>query len=413
MRLIIGAAAIFVALGGALPAHAQSVRDISGPREFPPASFKGPQYVDSGGCVFLRAGVDGKVIWVPRVNAQKKVLCGYPPTLIAKATPPAPADTVVIAMAEPEPTAPVIKVAKPRVEPVGKPVKAKGVKPQSNEYVDVPRAGSQPGTLRCPARAPVATRVPLRGGGSVILCLARSGLLDEQASIATMSVAPTKASSNTTLVCPREAPVAQRVPMRAGGTTTLCTVGDGGVQVLAMPKARVAQTKPRPVETRATRIAIPLPDPVLPNPMLVEPVVPKGYKLAWNDGRLNANRARGTAAGQFAQDMIWTQETPARLVTREQQLKRLALATKNETGVRVSTKGQPAKGSYVQVGSFGKPANAEAARARLAALGLPVARVRAKGGMQPVLAGPFDSVDEARLALNVARRGGFPDAALR
>lgn len=400
MRVSIGAAAIFAALCGFAPAYAQNVRDIPAPREVPPGSFKGPQYVDSGGCVFVRAGVDGKVIWVPRVNAQKKVLCGYPPTLVAKAQPaPVVATPVMVAQAEPESApAPAVKPEKVKTGPV----KKGSVRPQSDEYVDVPRAGSAPNTLRCPARAPVATRAPLRGGGSVILCLARDGLLDDQASVATLNATPVRASADTTLTCPREAPVAQQVPVRGGGTQILCTTGDGSVSALAMPKTQPAQPK-------ATRIAIPLPDPL----ELTEPVVPKGYKLAWSDGRLNANRAQGTAAGQFAQDQIWTRETPARLIPRDKRVAQVVVSTRNAPAVRVSTKGEAATGTYVQIGSFGKPANAGAARAKLAALGLPTVKAKPRNGLEPVLAGPFESADAAKLALSVARRGGFPDAVLR
>ncbi len=56
-------------------ANTQTLRSDTGPAERPPASFKGKQYVDSKGCVYIRAGSGARVTWVPRVNRSKKVFC--------------------------------------------------------------------------------------------------------------------------------------------------------------------------------------------------------------------------------------------------------------------------------------------------------------------------------------------------
>lgn len=53
----------------------------AGPAELPPPGFEGQQYVDSRGCVFLRAGVGGQVRWVLRMTADREPLCGYPPSV--------------------------------------------------------------------------------------------------------------------------------------------------------------------------------------------------------------------------------------------------------------------------------------------------------------------------------------------
>jgi cell division protein FtsN len=150
--------------------------------------------------------------------------------------------------------------------------------------------------------------------------------------------------------------------------------------------------------------------------------VPAGYKLAWEDDRLNPLRGVGTADGQAAQDQVWTRKVPAKAVV---DVRRVVLSTQGAevAPVRVSTKSAPAPApavaggrSYVQVGSFGVPSNAEGAVSRLAALGLPVARSNGRIGgksVQVVLAGPFGSAGEARAALDAARRAGFGDAFIR
>jgi hypothetical protein len=225
--------------------------------------------------------------------------------------------------------------------------------------------------------------------------------------------------------CFASVPVAEVVRLRSGGTATVCTRGDGGLSgwrspvypsgsrvgaALAEPVARLASdpvriadagyaTVPTPGRTRVSEVAA---------------TPPQGYRLAWTDDRLNPQRGRGTQAGWVAQDQTWTRDVPSGLVADQ---------PRRKARVVVSTKTAPAavqpsvsRGALVQVGTFGVPANAENAAARLASLGLPVARGRtAKAGktLQIVFAGPFGSAAEAQAALAAARRAGFSDAFLR
>lgn len=70
-----GAAPLLMVL--ALPAMA---RDPIRPAELPPAGYEGQQYVDSKGCMFVRAGSGGKVVWIPRVSREGVPLCSNPPS---------------------------------------------------------------------------------------------------------------------------------------------------------------------------------------------------------------------------------------------------------------------------------------------------------------------------------------------
>jgi cell division protein FtsN len=168
--------------------------------------------------------------------------------------------------------------------------------------------------------------------------------------------------------------------------------------------------------------------------------VPKGYKLAWDDDRLNPMRGVGTMQGQAQQDQVWTRDVPAQTYTlvaptsaggkaqvvisskSAQRKSQVVVATKTAPTAAVpQAKAQrvaPAVGGsfYVQVGTFGEPANAEGVRARLRSAGLPVGTSKiTKGGraMQIVLTGPYADSGSAQAALRAVRGAGFGDAFIR
>lgn len=387
---LVSVAVLAVAAGLGI-ANAQSAGDFGGPRELPPASFTGQQYVDSRGCVFLRAGLSGRTNWVPRVSRNRAPLCGYPPTFgnnQVAIVEPAPS-------AVPVPPAPVavlrppVQVAASPTPPAVRSVAPPAVLPAPVRTVPAPRAVQQP---RPEQPRQISERVATRGVTGRIGCYT-------------------------------DAPVAERFRLQNGGSIVLCTRGDGDV----------ANARPPRVLAGAAAIApsgyLEGPDPAahvgmrgvgMRGATAAEPqVMPKGYRAAFTDDRLNPNRGKGTQQGWAQQDQVWTREVPARLVAdvaktqdKPATTRRVHASTKSDYAPQPAGSGR----SFVQVGTFGQASNADGASSRLARLGLPVARssISSKGKpMQIVFAGPFGSRAEAQAALSAARQAGFADAFIR
>lgn len=430
--------ALWAAVAGVTVADAQTLGRISGPAELPPAGFKGQMFVDSRGCIFLRAGYGGTTNWVARVSRDRKPLCGYPSTMatlgkplpavmdepqVKTAAAPTPAPAPSVALRAPMntvaslTTAPTIRMmAAPTPNTVARTYAAAPVVMQPQAVpaqvlvaqaplrrapvvVQQRQAGPAAGQIGCFTSAPVPRVMNLAGGGQAVMCTRGDGTLDGM-----------------------RAPIYNKVAMGEGNR-----VGAGLYNTPGSVASRgVISANQLGISDIAT---------VVHPPAQVAPiVVPKGYKLAWSDDRLNPNRARGSALGQAQQDQVWTRDVPATLVADQpvQNTRRVVVSSQSVqalpvqkrrvtastmTAPRAPVAKQPAAGTfYIQVGTFGVASNAEGTKARLRAAGMPVGFSHiSKGGkaLQIVFAGPFGDSGAAQSALGAVRGAGFGDAFIR
>lgn len=448
-RLI--AIAVIAASGGiaALQADAQIQEQL--PAEFPPASYKGKQYVDSQGCVFIRAGIDGNVSWIPRVTRSRKTVCGFKPSLGGQAAAAAPAAeatdaAVQITLNDAPATAPAPapaprRVAKPKPKPAPVIVRQTAPKPQ-------PRVAPAPVVIATPAPAP-APKV--------------------------------RRSAQATTACQGASPLSQqylrgsaRTPVRCGPQAE-AIVGSGysgtaprAAQPQVRKQAPVVQTRrSASAETDITAHTRIVPKHVAQNRInTIDNVrVPQGYKTVWDDGRLNPRRAEQSLAGRGDMLLIWTQTVPRRLinqrtgqdvtasvplvypfldiVTQRRELGAVTIVQRDGqlakrivrnrgASPRKAVKRKPVYSSrskpkaaadtpvralagkrYVQIGTYGNPSNAQRAARNVAQMGM-AARIgkHSKGGKtyMTVQAGPFASANAMQNAMQRLKGAGYRDA---
>ena len=412
-------------------ASAQSLSQLGGPANLPPPGFTGQQFVDSRGCVFMKAGFGSNVTWVARVSRDYRPLCGFPPSF----------GQAVIAAVEAA-MAPDPEAGPPPSEPATPPVQVATVAPEAPQAAaPSPQVTTQrpqggflamlfgPQTRRAAQTRPAAQAAPIIPAMPVQVAAPAAPTAPPAQQLATAPLGDEAAR----IQCFTQAPRLERVLLRSGGTALVCTRGDGTLTGWRPPRfpqgAGVGAALGQPalsdgVMAGATMLGAPTSSNARTAAANAVPTPPKGYRLAWTDDRLNPLRGQGTAQGQAQQDQVWTRDIPAVLVAQTPQAQAPA-ARQPAAQVTVSTMSAPATEAaqpqaggthYVQVGSFGLPENAEGAKARLRALGLPVStsQITRKGKvLQVVYAGPFSGAAAAQQALAATRGAGFSDAILR
>ncbi len=462
--------------------NAQTLTRDKGPAELPPSSFTANQYVDSKGCVYIRAGVDGNVNWVPRVSRSREVVCGQTPSLGGSRTAtaaPAPAAPVQIV-----PTAPVAQAtpaapapAPTRTTPntvrgaVANALAPRPVRTVASTPLVKQRIAPSMQTARAPRPSTFQQAAPRIQAAPTVAPQRRIQTQPRIVRVAPNSQ-PQRIVPNTRRVgvgvgpCSHISGINQRYLNRTNGNV-LCgspqiarnavragTVSGGtfhSVNGKVMSGASVSPNAivvPRHVydQQQAARLSL---------------GTPKGFRDAWQDDRLNPNRAHQTLGGKSQMDLVWTQTVPRRLVVRHSgrdvtrsfpglRYPYTSVAQQNAAWSQgqhvVSTQGQaprrvqkqqvvrqpaarvstrtsaprkPAAAAgnrFVQVGTFGVASNAQNTAARIQRMGLPVRIGKfSRGGkqMRIVLAGPFASPAHVNGALRAVQNAGFRDAFAR
>lgn len=319
--------AAIVAAFGVDFAEAQPMSGMPVPAEFPPESYSGRQYVDSNGCVFLRAGVSGNTTWIPRVSRQRKMICGAKPSLAqtrtAQAPAAAPAKTPTAAKAVPQ--------AKPqpqKVRQVARPAPPKVVRAPS---------------VAAPVSAPPVRMVTAPSARTAIAPTRSVAVKTAKAPARIVRRAPSKAGS----ACPGLSPVSQRYmsggdvrcgPQAEPHVTYITGGGGSGAEVhyvrvapaQAAPKASRPANAPlagtallaQPAQYKVRRA----PQPAAANVRVVPRhvyaqqqksngiSVPEGYKSVWDDDRLNPYRAHQTFEGKAQMEVMWSRTVPRYLL---------------------------------------------------------------------------------------------------
>lgn len=333
------AIAAFAVLILAEDAPAQQSSNSTVPAEIPPASYAGRQYVDSNGCVFIRAGVDGATTWVPRVSRSRQLVCGFQPSLAGqRRAADAPAQTAPEAAPPRQPTqrqaAPVRTVQQPAARMASPAPRPQPAQPGAV----VRRTAPAPQAVTRPAPTVVARPAPVR--------------VDTQPPAVTTARATRVVSApvsqpaprrTATASCPGLSAVSAQYSSGAGvrcgpqDTPHVSYIQGGAGTGAKMRRVTVIQPSPSVVApvhaplgvTTAAGHAVPAAprQVVVTGQTRVVPrhvyeqqqnargiTVPHGYKNVWEDDRLNPYRAHQTLDGKAQMDVIWSRTVPRYLI---------------------------------------------------------------------------------------------------
>lgn len=383
-------------------AEARSLRGDGVPAEVPPESFTGNQYIDSRGCVFIRAGVDGATNWIPRVTRDRKLVCGFQPTNtggstavaavdepeLIELTPTAPTTTTQTTSTQTVATATTVATVSVAAAPRKATVRSKPVVLPSL----TPRTATP--VLAAPAQ-PVAAQVT--GGCSNMPAQSRKYLQHPTGDVRCGSQAQAIRGGLGAPSAGYQMPGYQdhdgKMVVATGGVT-----GQPAVPGAVAPGTHIIPKHLYQSHQYAVHSGEP----------------PEGYRHVWTDDRLNPYRGVQTFEGQQAMAQVWDTSKP---------LMKAPKYKAPATNYSVSTRGAPAgntmvltPNTYVQVAAYGSADDAQRVAQRVRKLGMPVRIGRMSQGygeVRLVLMGPFYNSHDAQNALSKARSAGYANAYIR
>lgn len=332
VKRVLAMAAIAMSFTGA-QALSQSGASAQVPAEFPPASYSGRQYVDSNGCVFIRAGVDGQTTWVPRVSRSREVICGFQPSLAtARAAPePVPAPSAAPTArqaAAPEQAQTKARTAQPTAQSRATSTRTTATaqtqsvrRSEQTTRAPSPRAATpsdQQVATTAPSDQQVATTAP-RPAASAPRVVRAAPATGQAAceGLSPVSAQYLRARPGMTVRCGPQAERAYTVISGGGGSGPAMRSVDGTPAPVIRSQAAPASARaaPNPAITPQTRVA---PKHVYATQRNSHDGlrVPEGYKPVWEDDRLNPERGHQTFAGMAQSEVVWTRTVPRRLVNR-------------------------------------------------------------------------------------------------
>ncbi|MGR3542595.1 MAG: hypothetical protein ACU0BS_14375 [Hasllibacter sp.] len=302
------AAVALLAAGGTIPlkAEAQRLRGAGPPAEIPPASYQGRQYVDSRGCVYVRAGFEGAESWVPRVGRNRQQVCGARPSLAGAAV-PAPAPT--------PPPAPVVTAAPTPAPAVRAPAPQAAVRiarpaPAPQSVVETPAPAPQRVIRSAPAAPAAAAPCPERG--AVSRAYTRSGARCGPQAASPYGTPIGDGADAGDVLRGDERPGRDGTIRRVVGGTVIAHTSRGRVAVRVGAEGALAAGGRADVIVPPGLLVVPE---RVARPRPVAPVaIPAGYRAVdFGDGRLNPLRGPRSAEGSFATQLVWTNTVPRTL----------------------------------------------------------------------------------------------------